>query len=150
MSQAERQRKVHKNWVLLDIQSTVHLFFNRHLLTNIRKAERELKIHSTAGTSQTDDEGDLPGFGTVWLYKNGIANILSLALVRKRFRVTYDSDTNEFYVHKPDGGTHIFKQSERGLYYTVMGDDPHSVFVNTVEDNKNMYSSRDYSCAIAA
>eukprot|EP00957_Ditylum_brightwellii_P070122 5325683-Ditylum_brightwellii.AAC.1 len=56
MSQAERQRKVHKNWVLLDSQSTVHLFFNRHLLTNIRKAERELEIHLTAGILQTNNE----------------------------------------------------------------------------------------------
>eukprot|EP00957_Ditylum_brightwellii_P027054 2045695-Ditylum_brightwellii.AAC.1 len=108
----------------------------QHLLTNIQKAERELDIHLTASTLQMDDEGDLPGFGTVWLYENGITNILTLALVRKRFRVTYDSDTNKFHVYKPDGGIRIFKQSERGLYYTVMEDDPHSIFVNTVEDNK--------------
>eukprot|EP00957_Ditylum_brightwellii_P131275 10012305-Ditylum_brightwellii.AAC.1 len=55
MSQAERQRKVQENWVLLDSQSTVHLFFNRHLLTNIQKAEKKLEIQSTADTSQTDD-----------------------------------------------------------------------------------------------
>jgi hypothetical protein len=32
--------------------------------------------------------------------------------------VTYDShEGNRFIVHKPDGGSRTFEESERGLYY---------------------------------
>jgi len=34
---------------------------------------------------------DLPGYGTVWFYEDGIANILSLNNVKKKYCVTYDS-----------------------------------------------------------
>eukprot|EP00957_Ditylum_brightwellii_P019063 1435018-Ditylum_brightwellii.AAC.1 len=97
-----------------------------------------------------DQVGDLPGFGTVWLYKKGIVNNLSLARVREHFCIAYDSDANEFHVHKPDRSVRIFKQSERGLYYTVMESDPESAFVTTVADNKNKYSVCDYSRALTA
>jgi len=36
-------------------------------------------------------KGDLKGYGTVLYHPTGIANILSLKIVKKEFRVTYDS-----------------------------------------------------------
>ena len=61
---------------------------------------------------------DFSGYGTVWYHPDGIANILSLAEVRQQFHVTYDSSKqNEFVVHKLNGSTKRFIQSERGLYY---------------------------------
>ena len=41
----------------------------------------------------TDKEGDLPGFFTVYYNPDSLMNILSLSDMRKRFRVTMD--TNE-------------------------------------------------------
>jgi hypothetical protein len=42
----------------------------------------------------------------VWYHPNGIANILSLARVKEKHRVTFDSaDKNQFVVHKKDGTT---------------------------------------------
>jgi len=32
--------------------------------------------------------GDFPGYGTVWFHPDGIANILSLARVKEKYRVT--------------------------------------------------------------
>ena len=64
--------------------------------------------------------GDLPFFGTVWYHKNGIANILSLAKVKGRFRVTYDSGNGKGFVgKKPDGKKRCFKESRKGLLFTA-------------------------------
>ena len=84
----------------MDNQSTVNVFINGQLLRNIRTVRRKLTIYSTGGKSVTRQVGDLPGFGEVWYHPNGIANILSLALVKKRFQITYDSHSdNTFHVH---------------------------------------------------
>eukprot|EP00957_Ditylum_brightwellii_P070157 5329698-Ditylum_brightwellii.AAC.1 len=79
MQQSGTKGKIDPNWILLDSQSTVNVFCNAALLVNIRKAKHSLDIYCTAGKSTTNLIGDLPGFGTVWLYEDGIANILSLS-----------------------------------------------------------------------
>ena len=105
-------------WVLLDNQSTIDVFVNRRLLKNIRQINQYMYIHCTAGVTRTNLVGELPGYGTVWLHPDGIANILSLARVKTKYQITFNSDeSNEFIVHKPDGTTRNFKESSRGLYY---------------------------------
>eukprot|EP00957_Ditylum_brightwellii_P159265 12122136-Ditylum_brightwellii.AAC.1 len=71
------------------------MFCNADLLVNICRSRYALDIYSTAGKSTTDLIGDLPGFGTVWLYLDGIANILSLAKVAEKFPVTFDSSDGQ-------------------------------------------------------
>ena len=62
--------------------------------------------------------GDLPGFGPAFFHKNDIANILSLSKVKKRYRVTYDSNgSNAFEVHKRDGEIRSFLDSDKGMFY---------------------------------
>eukprot|EP00957_Ditylum_brightwellii_P100371 7650700-Ditylum_brightwellii.AAC.1 len=95
LQQSGMKGKINKHWILLDSQSTINMFCNADLLTNIRRSEYLLDIYSTAGKSTTDLIGDLPGFGTVWLYPNGIANILSLAKVAKKFSITFDSSDGQ-------------------------------------------------------
>ena len=111
-----------------------------------------LKIYSTGGSTTTDLIGFLPGYGWVWFYEKGIANILSLSRVKKKFRVTFDSaDRNEFQVHLADGRKRIFKESKKGLYYSdMLATESSTVLVNTVDYNKSKYSSRDYSRAVNA
>ena len=96
-------------WILLDNQSTVDVFTNRHLLKNIRRSKKDMFIHCTAGVAKTNLIGDLPRYGTVWYHPNGIANILSLSKVKEKYRVTFDSDiNNQFIVHCTDGTQQIF------------------------------------------
>ena len=133
-----------KEWILLDSQSTVSIFSNCQLLRNIHKSDGWIHIHCNAGITRTNLVGDLSGYGTVWYHPDGIANILSLAEVCKLFHVTYDSSQqNEFVVHKPDGTTKRFLQSDRGLYYldtSAKG----ITLINTVDDNKSKYTNTDY------
>ena len=94
--------------------------------------------------------GFLKGYGWVQFYLNGIANILSLARVKKRFRVTFDSSADkEFHVYLSQGQVRSFKDSLKGLYYSdIRESDSATVLVNTVELNKPKYSNRDYLCAL--
>jgi len=81
--------RVPKTWILLDNQSTVDVFHNAALLTNIRKNKTYMDIHCNAGVTSTNMIGELSGYGTVWYQPKGIANILSLARVKKLgYRVT--------------------------------------------------------------
>jgi hypothetical protein len=99
--------------------------------------------------TSTNLQGELPGYGTVWFHKDGIANILALSKTAAKHRVTYKNGKgNKFKVHKDDGTTRAFKQSKQGLFYmdTAAG----ITLVNTVEKNKSKYMNRDYSRAVLA
>ena len=61
-------------WVLLDNQSAVDAFSNRRLLKNISKSDRELAILLTGVKMNTNLQGGIPGYGTVWFHPGGIAN----------------------------------------------------------------------------
>ena len=106
--------------MLLDNQSIDDVFQNKELLTNLRESGRVLNIHCNAGVATTSLMGYLPGYGDVWLYEGGIANILSLSRVKERYRVTYDSHNgNRFVVHLKNRLKQTFLQSKAGLYYSV-------------------------------
>ena len=107
-----------KNMILIDNQSTCNVFYAGHLLRDIRKVNHSHTINSNTGSTKTAWMGDLPGFGPVFFHKNDIANILSLSKVKKRYRVTYDSNgSNAFEVHKRDGEIRSFLDSDKGIYY---------------------------------
>ncbi|VEU38525.1 unnamed protein product [Pseudo-nitzschia multistriata] len=141
--------KINKDWLLLDNQSTINVICNPALLRNIRKTNRPMYIYCNAGVATTNMVGEFPGVGTVWYHKAGIANILSLSQIKKQHRVTYDSSIdNVFRVHSKDGKVcREFKQSKKGLYYTVMMGETATLFTNqgitTVRANKAKYSALD-------
>jgi len=54
---------VSNNWVLLDNQSTIDVFQNKNLLTNIRNSGKTLKIHCNAEVADTSLVGVCPGMG---------------------------------------------------------------------------------------
>ena len=99
-------------------------------------------------------EGDPPGYGMVWYHPSGIANILSLGRVQKRYCITFDREVgNRFLVTKPDGTTFEFKESPTGLYYMdaeTQVQQQAQVHVNTVADNKSSYSNTNSLHALAA
>jgi len=79
------------SWVLLDSQLTISVFRNKHLLSSVRDSDHSMKVFTNGGTQTSSMVGEVRNFGTVWYNPNSLANILSLAEVRKKFRVTMDS-----------------------------------------------------------
>jgi hypothetical protein len=90
----------------------------------------------------TNKQGYLPGYGQVWFDPNGIANILSLSNVKKRYKVQYNSENDDvFIVTMAHGATREFKCADMGLYYFDMAEETNaivhaSVFTLTVEEQK--------------
>jgi hypothetical protein len=142
-------KSIPKTWILLDSQSTIDLACNPALLTDIHHVDQCLTIRCNAGKTTTHWRGTMSGYGEVWYYPAGIANILSLSRVKDKFRVTFDSAAdNAFHVHKPEK-TLIFREATRRLYYfdTASRDEYADVLVTTVSDNKSKFSAYDYSQA---
>jgi len=71
------------NWILLDSESTVNVFRNKELLTDVGLAEGNevLTVLTNGGSQVSTTTGCFGGLGNVWYNPQSLANILSLALV---------------------------------------------------------------------
>ena len=106
-----------------------------------------LHIRCNMGVKTTTMRGNLSGYGPVWYFPNGIANILSLSHVKEKFRVTYDSVLdNTFYAHKTEKIIR-FREARRRLYYFDTADraEECTTLVTNVDDNKSKFSAYYYT-----
>jgi len=60
------------------------IFSNPKLHTNIRESKGMLKLYSNTRKVSVTQKDDLRGYGTVWYYPGGIANIIVLYNVEKK------------------------------------------------------------------
>jgi hypothetical protein len=65
-----------ETWILPHNQSTMDLFGNRKLLTNVRPSSTTMRVWCNAGTLVARSVTELPGYGTVW-YDSGHREIFS-------------------------------------------------------------------------
>ena len=78
-------------WILLDSQSTMSVFKNPNFLENIRENNSSIMVITNGGEQTSSLVGNINNFGIVWYNPESIANILSLAEVRQKCRVTMDT-----------------------------------------------------------
>jgi hypothetical protein len=151
---AQHKHKIDPNWILLDSQSTISVFNNPDMLTNIRDSGRTLRAITNGGHQDSTKVGDFPNLGEVWFNENSIANILSLADVCNVCRVTMDSDTaHSINVHRKDGSVMTFQEHPSGLYVydsNAKTDVSAYTLVNTVAHQKTLFTPRQIQAADAA
>ena len=86
-----------RNHLLLDNQSLVHVFCNSQFVSNVRSAERQLKLSCNGGNLPISEVADFDGFNKeVWYSEDAITNILSLSLVKHE----YSYDGEDFIIHQ--------------------------------------------------
>ena len=148
----QTHHNIPESWILLDSQSTACVFRNGDFLSNIRHSNKRLILKTNGGEHTSNMVGDLENFGEVWFNPSSLANILSLAMVRKKCRVTMDtSNEAAFFVHRNDGTTLKFKEFTSGLYFYNALDnsnvsnasDSAYCMVQTVSSNKLMFHRRE-------
>ena len=66
-----------KHGIILDNGSTLSIFASLELGEGIRKSKSSLDMATNAGTRLTNQEANVPGFGTIWYDEGAIANIFS-------------------------------------------------------------------------
>jgi hypothetical protein len=147
-----RHELIPLSWVFLDSQLTIPVFKNPNFLTNIRRSNSQLKVHNNGGTQILSLVGDIKNFGTAWYNPDSLANIFSLAAVRKLCRITMDTSVEAtLCVHCSDGLIMKFIEYGSGLSYhdaaaAVQPNCNENVidysFVSTVANNKAQFPRR--------
>ena len=141
--------------LLIDGCSTVCLICNRELLCGIHKVSKGLSVRCNAGVQMTNLKGYLGDFPEpVWFDPGGVANVLSLHIIIKYYRVFYDSYvSDEFLVEVSSDTTLRFTPTAKGLYAYLGCQGRQSTawaFVTTVTDKRDLYTKRAYRDAVAA
>jgi hypothetical protein len=169
LTQKEERKRINSDLVLLDSQSTVNLFTNPEHVRNFCPAINPINVHCNKGTLTTTKEADF-GNTPVYFDDHGIANVLSLYHLGKKFKVTYDSTDHGVVVKvNTKQGIVEFKPTTNGLHalnlktnpeaaFLLVNDadlhiprpDKHQVHVATVQDNFGNFSRKQIEGAQAA
>ena len=123
------RRPISSDLLLLDSQSTVHLFSQPEHVSNIRPATNPIKVHCNKGTMDTTQEADF-GDTPVYFDARGIANVLSLYQLGQKFKVTYDStDRGGVFKVLTPAGVVEFKPTQKGLHVLNLKHNPDAAFI---------------------
>ena len=126
------------------------------MLINIRKVDEKLELITNGGPRETNMKGDFKNFGPVWYSPKSLASILFMAEVRKKCRITMNSNVEvSIVLHHKDGTKMEFVEYTSGLYYYDISICSHNYkeqptdycFVNTVSQNKLIFTRRDIEVA---
>jgi len=134
------RRLISSDLLLLDSQSTVHLFSQPDHIHNIRPAANPICVHCNKGTLETTQEADF-GDTPVYFDSRGIANVLSLYQLGQKFKVTYDStDCGGVFKVYTTAGVLEFAPTVKGLHALNLRECPEAAFL-LVNDASLPYQS---------
>jgi hypothetical protein len=137
--------------MLLDNGSTLSLFSNpKKVVKNMRESKTTLELATNAGTRTTKKIANVPGYGTVWYDGTAIANIFGLSELKKKHRVTYDSEKEDAFIVHMNDDTLKFECNPKGLYTYKVSDEylkKQSHLINTVKENRVGYTQRQFEQA---
>jgi hypothetical protein len=142
--------------IALDSGSSIHIFKDSFLLTDIHSDEKQsIGVRTTDSKFRVNDIGrlcddlnilPLPSEG-YYYYPKGVANILSHAMVAETKRVVMDSAiNNSIYVFNEDGSYVRFSCTSNGMYCIDINTDENSQVVmahQTVKGESAYFSAID-------
>jgi hypothetical protein len=134
----------------LDNGSALSLFGNPKMVTNIRESKTTLELATNAGTRTTKKIAGVPGYSMVWYDETAIANIFGLSKLKKKHRVTYDSEKEKAFIVHMNDNTLKFECSPKGLYTYKVSDEylkKQSHLINMVKENRVGYTQRQFEQA---
>ena len=122
--------------ILIDTGSTVSIFNNEEMLTNVREVSQTMRAITNGGHQDSNKKGILPGFFPVWVNPHSRLNILAWSDIRRKFRITADTaESNEITVHLENDRKMKFEEVKSGLY-----------LCKAVKDKLNKDGVTEYSC----
>ena len=80
--------------ILIDTGSTFSVINFSKMLINVRKSNKTLRAIMNTRSQDHVLKADLPGFFEVWYNPASKLNILAWSDVRKKFRITSDTNTS--------------------------------------------------------
>ena len=142
-----------RSWILLDNQSSISIFCNLNMVSNIRETNKTLDLTMNAGVLVTNKKADAPKWGEVWFSPDAVTNIFSLANMSDRYPVSYNGTKEDAFIMQLPHKQVKFEQLTNKLYVFKL---PNTVkpttkddaqFVNTVEENKTFYTQHQFEQA---
>jgi hypothetical protein len=103
--------------ILLDTESTCDLFCNADLVVNIQKAEEPLRLATNAGEILVYHTAEVPEYGRVWFHSEAMTNVFSFANMKKKHRITCDTDEEDALLVHTKNGITKFHGGPENLYY---------------------------------
>ena len=142
-----------KRSLLIDTGSTFSCVNNEEMVVNLRDSLNPITAVSNGGTMKSTKEGDMPGWFTVYVNSESLMNILAMSDVRKRLRVTMNTDVEDaIFVHVAKDKVLKFKELRSGLYVwspesNILNVNKKQVspysFLTLVEANKSSFTRRE-------